>query len=605
MIYLAGTQHINKVNGSVVTTTNASGLSVTGNLSSTGNTTLGDASTDTVQVNGYMGVGTAPVASQSVRIVPTALTGATQIGLVSAPVGSSASTSSVIGVMAQPQTAAAAFTTAYTMGVYVGDPIMGAGSIATNNYGIRVLNQTGGTSNYGIGSEVNSSTIAATITNVAVTSNVVTVTTSAAHGLMIGETPTVTATTNTGINGAALITAVPTTTTFTYAKTLGNITSVADTGTVALARNKWNIYASGSAPNYFAGNVGIGVTPSVWYSTYKAIQFSTNGSITANTDFAAFSNNAYTDAAAADRYLTTNYAGRYRHVASSGQHQWYTAPSGTAGDPITFGTPKMTLDATGNLGIGVTPSANWGTATKNLQISSCSIAAHASAIMVGDNVTADDAFANFKYINNAPAGFAYTVGSQFAWYGAASGTAGTAMPITKVLGVSLGNTLALQGANSSTGAGISFPATQVASSDANTLDDYEEGTWTPTITFATPGDVSVTYSVQSGRYTKIGNRVFYSCRVATSAFTYTTASGSLMIAGLPFLPATSQNRAQATMFYGWTKAGYSQIGSHIANADNNIYSQATGSGQALATVDTTFYASGSVVQAAISGHYEV
>jgi hypothetical protein len=78
-----------------------------------------------------------------------------------------------------------------------------------------------------------------------------------------------------------------------------------------------------------------------------------------------------------------------------------------------------------------------------------------------------------------------------------------------------------------------------------------------------------------------------------------------MIAGLPFLPATSQNRAQATMFYGWTKAGYSQIGSHIANADNNIYSQATGSGQALATVDTTFYASGSVVQAAISGHYEV
>ena len=64
------------------------------------------------------------------------------------------------------------------------------------------------------------------------------------------------------------------------------------------------------------------------------------------------------------------------------------------------------------------------------------------------------------------------------------------------------------------GGQIQFPATQSPSADANTLDDYEEGTWTPTITFATPGNLSVAYTTQSGSYTKIGRMVFGSCSVA-------------------------------------------------------------------------------------------
>lgn len=61
---------------------------------------------------------------------------------------------------------------------------------------------------------------------------------------------------------------------------------------------------------------------------------------------------------------------------------------------------------------------------------------------------------------------------------------------------------------------IAFPATTVPSADANTLDDYEEGTWTPVLTFATPGDLSVAYSTQAGSYTKIGRQVMVSffCR---------------------------------------------------------------------------------------------
>jgi len=60
---------------------------------------------------------------------------------------------------------------------------------------------------------------------------------------------------------------------------------------------------------------------------------------------------------------------------------------------------------------------------------------------------------------------------------------------------------------SSSGAGITFPATASASSDANTLDDYEEGTWTPGFAFG-GNAVGVTYTAgNSGIYTKIGRVV--------------------------------------------------------------------------------------------------
>jgi len=74
-----------------------------------------------------------------------------------------------------------------------------------------------------------------TISNVAKTSQVVTITTSATHGYSIGDSVTVTAVTNTAVNGTFTITTVPTTTTFTYAQTGGNIGTTADTGTVTFA----------------------------------------------------------------------------------------------------------------------------------------------------------------------------------------------------------------------------------------------------------------------------------------------------------------------------------------------------------------------------------
>lgn len=86
------------------------------------------------------------------------------------------------------------------------------------------------------------------------------------------------------------------------------------------------------------------------------------------------------------------------------------------------------------------------------------------------------------------------------------------------------------------GGGISFPATQVASADANTLDDYEEGTFTPALNFG-GASVGMTYTKQEGVYTKIGRVVYLQINIVLSA--KGSSTGSATITGLPFTSAAS------------------------------------------------------------------
>lgn len=77
---------------------------------------------------------------------------------------------------------------------------------------------------------------------------------------------------------------------------------------------------------------------------------------------------------------------------------------------------------------------------------------------------------------------------------------------------------------------IKFPATQVPSDDPNTLDDYEEGTFTPTVFGGTtPG--KTTYGTRSGKYTKVGNVVMIDVRITVTSM---DGTGALYIGGLPF-----------------------------------------------------------------------
>lgn len=81
-----------------------------------------------------------------------------------------------------------------------------------------------------------------------------------------------------------------------------------------------------------------------------------------------------------------------------------------------------------------------------------------------------------------------------------------------------------------TGSGVSFPATQSASSDANTFDDYEEGTWTPSLGGTT------TYTLQQGTYTKLGRLVFFTGEITVNAI---GTGSTTVISGLPFVAAAT------------------------------------------------------------------
>jgi hypothetical protein len=98
-------------------------------------------------------------------------------------------------------------------------------------------------------------------------------------------------------------------------------------------------------------------------------------------------------------------------------------------------------------------------------------------------------------------------------------------------------TIGVGGATASaSGSGISFPATQSASSDANTLDDYEEGTWTPTLTFS-GGTTGITYdgAYRNGTYVKFGRLVWLNCRVGLT--NKGSSTGTARVTGLPFTPS--------------------------------------------------------------------
>jgi hypothetical protein len=102
-----------------------------------------------------------------------------------------------------------------------------------------------------------------------------------------------------------------------------------------------------------SGNLGLGVTPSAWAAQWKALQIGQGyTALVGRSDAIAtyYGSNWLHDGS--DKYIANGHASIY--TQQSGQHIWLTAPSGTAGAAITFGDPKMTLDASGNLGIGTT-----------------------------------------------------------------------------------------------------------------------------------------------------------------------------------------------------------------------------------------------------------
>ena len=147
--------------------------------------------------------------------------------------------------------------------------------------------------------------------------------------------------------------------------------------------------------------------------------------------------------------------------------------------------------------------------------------------------------------------------------------------------------------------GIIFPATQVPSSNVNTLDDYEEATtFAPTFSFATPGDLIYAASVAVGDATKIGRLVSAQFAIATSAFAHTTAAGDLIISGFPYTVSNASSRifrGSLSQWRGITKATYTQMAVAMVAGGTTANIAASGSGVASANVTAADMPTGGTV----------
>ena len=151
--------------------------------------------------------------------------------------------------------------------------------------------------------------------------------------------------------------------------------------------------------------------------------------------------------------------------------------------------------------------------------------------------------------------------------------------------------------------GVVFPATQVDAADVNTLDDYDEGTFTPSFKYATVGTSTWSHSTQVGTYTKIGNKVFYKIQL-NAVPTNGTASGGLQVAGLPFTADSVALDAGETILGGYTKANFTQI-TFCPSASATVGTlRASGSAQSPTNLAVGDIPTGGTVSLRASGHYQ-
>ena len=134
-----------------------------------------------------------------------------------------------------------------------------------------------------------------------------------------------------------------------------------------------------------------------------------------------------------------------------------------------------------------------------------------------------------------------------------------------------------------TGGQIKFPSTKIASADANTLDDYEEGTWTPVYVASSGTLGSITYANREGKYTKIGNMVYISATFYTTAFAAGSGSGTLQIDGLPFTSHgnsahSSYAMSDVRLFVTNNPSGARQVGT---STKITLYYRSSANGEAL------------------------
>lgn len=227
---------------------------------------------------------------------------------------------------------------------------------------------------------------------------------------------------------------------------------------------------------------------------------------------------------------------------------------------------RMTLGATGNLGIGGESSGvkleviTTGTGTNGINIKNSSNNAYGSLHIQGSSGGVAS-WANGFVIEGVPVSLGNTIISSYTNNILfQTGTSRTERMTIGDTGVGIDGLLEITGnlyCHSSVQAD-SIKITGPASADVNTLDNYTEGTWTPKYVYlkSTWNDLVATYNTTStkGTYIRIGKAIFWSCEILISARTDPTGTTQLAIGGLPTGIGETYPRPACSVSYGagWT-----------------------------------------------------
>jgi hypothetical protein len=203
------------------------------------------------------------------------------------------------------------------------------------------------------------------------------------------------------------------------------------------------------------------------------------------------------------------------------------------------GNDVVIVNNIGNVGIGVTPSP-WLAAVKSVDIGSQAMGIFSGGIT--HNAYYDNTDGRWEYKGNGSAVYYNLQGGIHEWYVAAAGVANN--PITTFATAAMSLTTAGNLAFAS-GKGIDFSATpDQPGRTSELLQDYEEGTWTGTLTFSTTPQTST--HAFTGRYTKVGRIVHVEgyLLIGPGGFVKGPASGGLQLTGLPYAAQTLSTQYQ-------------------------------------------------------------
>ena len=259
-----------------------------------------------------------------------------------------------------------------------------------------------------------------------------------------------------------------------------------------------------------------------------------------------------------------------------------TLASATITGAATVGTTLGVTGAstlTGNVSVGTTLSA-WGGNSKVVEVGVGSAVSSTGAGTTSSRFTHGCYFdnTNWKYQYTSVGATLYEVtgansGSTHAWYVAPGGTAGNT--VTAFTAPAMTLSYATGNLAFPTGKGIDFSAVTggTGTATANVLNDYEEGQFTPTIS---SGATAVTYSVQYGRYTKVGRLVTVYAQITTTAAT--RDANQFIIGGLPFSAAVIGSGAIGYSNSGFiSTAGGNKPNLYVSGSAVEFYNSAGGS----------------------------